>query len=62
LPRIVWCEGDDGRVYKQLVKGRDDLRGDSIMQQVFGLVNTLLGHDAATRQRDLSMRTYEIRS
>jgi hypothetical protein len=60
LPKIVYCYGDDGRVHKQLVKGRDDLRGDAVMQQVFGLVNVLLARDDATRQRALRMRTYRI--
>ena len=60
LPKIVYCYGDDGRMHKQLVKGRDDLRGDAVMQQVFGLVNVLLGRDDATRQRSLRMRTYRV--
>ena len=34
LPKIVYCYGEDGRMHKQLVKGRDDLRGDAVMQQV----------------------------
>ena len=59
-PRVLWCEGEDGRLYKQLVKGRDDLRGDAIMQQVFGLVNYLLTRDTSTRQRNLGMRTYRV--
>lgn len=42
LPRIVWCYGDNGQQYKQLVKGHDDMRGDAIMQQVFELVNVIL--------------------
>ena len=60
LPKIVFCYGHDGRMHKQLVKGRDDLRGDAVMQQVFGLLNVLLSRDAATRQRALRMRTYRV--
>ena len=60
LPKIVYCYGDDGRMHKQLVKGRDDLRGDAVMQQVMGLVNVLFERDDATRQRALRMRTYRI--
>lgn len=33
LPKILKCWGTDGRVYKQLVKGCDDLRGDAVTQQ-----------------------------
>ena len=29
-PKIVHCLGDDGRRYKQLVKGHDDLRQDAV--------------------------------
>ena len=41
-------------------QGRDDLRGDAVMQQVFGFVNVLLAREEATRQRSLRMRTYRI--
>ena len=47
-------------MHKQLLKGRDDLRGDALMQQAFGVLNLLLGRDAATRQRALRMRTYRV--
>ena len=33
-PKIVDCVGSDGMVYRQLVKGGDDLRQDAVMQQV----------------------------
>ncbi|KAL1503192.1 hypothetical protein AB1Y20_011250 [Prymnesium parvum] len=60
LPRILRCWGSDNREYKQLVKGKDDLRGDAVMQQCFGLVNQLLRRDNASRQRGLRMRTYRV--
>jgi len=60
LPKVVFCYAEDGSVHKQLVKGRDDLRGDAVMQQVFGLLNVLLARDDATRQRALRMRTYMV--
>ena len=45
LPKIVYCYSEDGRRHKQLVKGRDDMRGDAIMQQVLGLFHELLQRD-----------------
>ena len=47
-------------MHKQLVKGRDDLRGDALMQQAFGMLNVLLSKDAATQKRALRMRTYRV--
>ncbi len=42
------------------MKGRDDLRQDAVMQQVFGLVNRLLLKEPATAKRKLSVRTYKV--
>ncbi|KAJ2887356.1 hypothetical protein FB639_001383, partial [Coemansia asiatica] len=36
LPKITRILGSDGQRYKQLVKGRDDMRQDAIIQQLFG--------------------------
>ncbi|CAI7747477.1 unnamed protein product [Closterium sp. NIES-54] len=60
-PKVVECMGSDGRVYKQLAKsGNDDLRQDAVMEQLFGLVNSLLqAHEGATR-RHLAIRTYKV--
>jgi len=33
-PKIVECLGSDGTVYRQLVKGGDDMRQDAVMEQV----------------------------
>lgn len=57
---MIRCVGTDGVTYKQLVKGKDDLRQDAVMQQVFVLVDTLLRKNAATRQRRLGIRTYKV--
>ena len=43
------------------MKGRDDLRQDAVMQQVFVLVNQLLAKEPATAKRKLSIRTYRVR-
>lgn len=44
------------------VKGRDDLRQDAVMEQVFGMVNQLLIKNSETRKRKLKMRTYKVLS
>ena len=43
------------------VNGRDDLRQDAVMQQVFGMVNTLLDKETDTAHRNLHVRTYKVR-
>ena len=60
LPKILECKGTDGKAYKQLVKGHDDMRQDAVMQQAFGMVNGWLEHDAATRKRRLNIGTYKV--
>lgn len=58
-PKVITCVSQDGSEYKQLVKGRDDLRQDAVMQQAFGLVNCLLAHRPTAAGR-LAMRTYKV--
>ncbi|XP_034265463.1 LOW QUALITY PROTEIN: serine-protein kinase ATM [Pantherophis guttatus] len=60
LPKIIDCIGSDGQQRRQLVKGRDDLRQDAVMQQVFQMCNTLLQQDADTRKRKLTIRRYKV--
>ncbi|XP_072019634.1 serine-protein kinase ATM-like [Amphiura filiformis] len=60
LPKILTCIGSDGVERRQLVKGKDDLRQDAVMQQVFGLVNKLLQRNQETRRRSLQIRTYRV--
>ncbi|KAJ8960033.1 hypothetical protein NQ318_009470 [Aromia moschata] len=58
LPKRITCRGTDGKVKSQLLKGRDDLRQDAVMQQVFGIMNNLLSGNKQTRH--LLIRTYKI--
>ncbi|ESO89357.1 hypothetical protein LOTGIDRAFT_229208 [Lottia gigantea] len=60
LPKIITCTGSDGIGRRQLVKGKDDLRQDAVMQQVFGMVNNLLRKDSETRKRNLHIRQYKV--
>ncbi|XP_008053488.1 serine-protein kinase ATM [Carlito syrichta] len=60
LPKIIDCVGSDGKERRQLVKGRDDLRQDAVMQQVFQMCNTLLQRNTETRKRKLTICTYKV--
>eukprot|EP01062_Namystynia_karyoxenos_P015147 TRINITY_DN1549_c0_g4_i1.p1 TRINITY_DN1549_c0_g4~~TRINITY_DN1549_c0_g4_i1.p1 ORF type:complete len:3197 (+),score=1051.87 TRINITY_DN1549_c0_g4_i1:192-9782(+) len=40
-PKIMVIVGDDGKDYKFLVKGHEDLRQDERVMQLFGLINAL---------------------
>ena len=42
------------------MQGRDDLRQDAVMQQVFVLVNRLLMKEPPTLKRQLCVRTYKV--
>ncbi|KAJ2489014.1 Serine/threonine-protein kinase tel1 [Coemansia sp. RSA 2050] len=70
LPKILRLVGTDGKRYKQLVKGKDDLRQDAIIQQLFHVINrfmrssgagsagsTCLGSAATS---SLCIRTYQV--
>ncbi|XP_057694572.1 serine-protein kinase ATM isoform X1 [Corythoichthys intestinalis] len=60
LPKIIDCVGSDGKSRRQLVKGKDDLRQDAVMQQVFGMCSMLLQRNADTRKRKLNIRRYKV--
>jgi serine-protein kinase ATM len=66
-PKIIMCIGARGGRYKQLVKGNDDVRQDSIMSQVFLYVNELMDRreDEAnerrfSERRRLKLLRYEV--
>lgn len=60
-PKVIECVGSDGHKYRQLAKsGNDDLRQDAVMEQFFGLVNTLLQDHSDTLKRQLKIRTYKV--
>jgi serine-protein kinase ATM len=60
-PKIIMILASDGRRMKALLKGgNDDLRQDSIMEQVFEQVSNLLKDHRETRQRQLGIRTYKV--
>jgi ataxia telangiectasia mutated family protein len=60
-PKVLKARASDGKWYRELFKsGRDDLRQDAIMEQVFEEVSKMLSNHKATRQRDLKVRTYKV--
>lgn len=62
-PKRLTCLGTDGRAYVQLVKAKDDLRQDSVIEQVFDVVNGLLARCGGVRsaeRRALAIRTYRV--
>uniref|UniRef100_A0A182VTU2 Serine/threonine-protein kinase ATM n=1 Tax=Anopheles minimus TaxID=112268 RepID=A0A182VTU2_9DIPT len=59
-PKKLTCLCLNGTKRTQLLKGKDDMRQDAVMQQVFGILNILLRHDKDTAHRKLSVRTYKV--
>ncbi|KAK9800335.1 hypothetical protein WJX73_004666 [Symbiochloris irregularis] len=59
-PRKLTIHGSDGAEYMFLLKGHEDLRQDERVMQLFGLVNSMLSHDRATAERDLSIARYAV--
>lgn len=57
-PKKVSCLGTDGITRIQLLKGKDDLRQDAVMEQVFSNINELLHTNKHTRH--LLIRTYKV--
>lgn len=59
-PKKVAFVCSDGVKRNMLVKGKDDLRQDAVMQQVFHFMNVLLKNKKSSCKRNLSIRTYKI--
>ncbi|KAF2486338.1 TOR2 phosphatidylinositol 3 and 4-kinase [Neohortaea acidophila] len=62
-PKRLTAYAANGQAYVQLFKGppgKDDLRQDAIMEQVFGEVSKMLQNHKTTRQRNLHVRTYKV--
>lgn len=60
LPKIARFALSNGEEHKMLFKsGTDDLRQDSIMEQVFEKVNHIFAKDRESRKRRLNIRTYK---
>lgn len=59
-PKKIECQCTDGITRSQLLKGKDDLRQDAVMQQVFSIINTLITVNRETNERKLKIRTYKV--
>ncbi|XP_047544765.1 serine-protein kinase ATM isoform X2 [Vanessa atalanta] len=59
-PKKISCLSSDGKKRILLIKGKDDLRQDAVMQQVFNIVNTLLEKSPDTKRNKLLIRTYKV--
>lgn len=59
-PREWTIKGSDGRDFRFLLKGHEDLRQDERVMQLFGLCNTLLNKDPETFKRHLRIKRYAV--
>jgi FKBP12-rapamycin complex-associated protein len=57
-PRELRMTGSDGATYGFLLKGREDIRQDERVMQLFGLVNNLLANDPESLKRHLNIQRY----
>ena len=56
VPKVIEARGSDGKTYKMLVKGKDDVRQDAVMEQVFVQVRRML----SSLSTALTIRTYRV--
>jgi ataxia telangiectasia mutated family protein len=59
-PYRVKAYDDRGGAHDQLFKGRDEVRQDAVMEQVFEIANKMLREDRQTKRRSLRYRTYVV--
>lgn len=59
-PRKFMLVGSDGKNYQYILKGHEDLRQDSLVMQLFGLVNTLLADNPECFKRHLSIQRFPV--
>lgn len=59
-PKKIEALCSDGVTRSQLLKGKDDMRQDAIMQQIFGVVNQLLVLNKDMMKKQARIRTYKV--
>ncbi|KAL7034827.1 hypothetical protein ACKWTF_008120 [Chironomus riparius] len=59
-PKRIEVLCSDGIRRPQLLKGKDDMRQDAIMEQIFGVVNKLLLLDKNMQKNNARIRTYKV--
>lgn len=57
-PRKISIKGSDGKDYQYALKGHEDIRQDSLVMQLFGLVNSLLQNDSECFKRHLDIQQF----
>lgn len=57
-PRKLSCRGSDGKEYRYLLKGHEDIRQDNLVMQLFGLVNTFMINDTECFKRHLDIQQF----
>ncbi|KAJ8369167.1 hypothetical protein SKAU_G00091950 [Synaphobranchus kaupii] len=59
-PKRLVIRGDDEQEHPFLVKGGEDLRQDQRIEQLFGVMNTVLSQDSSCSQRNMLLHTYQV--
>ncbi|EAS01249.1 phosphatidylinositol 3- and 4-kinase family protein (macronuclear) [Tetrahymena thermophila SB210] len=59
-PRKLFVYGSDSKEYHFLLKGREDIRQDERVMQLFALINRLLHNNPETEKKDLNIQRYSI--
>ncbi|XP_015117607.1 serine-protein kinase ATM [Diachasma alloeum] len=59
-PKKIYCVGMNGVIYNQVIKVDADIKTDSIMQQVFTVMNSMFRSSKETKRRKLNIRTYKV--
>lgn len=59
-PKILNMIGDNGKYYKFLLKGNEDLKQDERVMQFFKMINKLFEQSWETEKRKLSIVHYPI--
>lgn len=59
-PRRFGLEGSDGKQYRFLLKGHEDLRQDERVMQFLDLINAIFASDSASISLDLSIPRYAV--
>lgn len=59
-PRRFGLEGSDGKTYRFLLKGHEDLRQDERVMQFLDLINTIFAGDSASTSLELFVPRYAV--
>ena len=59
-PRKIVMTGSDGNEYAFLLKGREDLRQDERVMQLFSLINQILSEDRQTAKEQNNIELYPV--